>query len=57
MMAGLIKVGLAELCKRSHDAAAHERCMQDRVDFVKGQPVFYLIHIIDTLFVQNFTAL
>ena len=41
-MAGLIKVRLTELGKRSHNAAAHEWCVQHRVDFIEGQPVFDL---------------
>ena len=36
---GLVQVGGGELLRRGVDAAAHQRGVQHRVDFVEGQPV------------------
>ena len=41
MVNGLIQVLLGQLVHRGHNAAAHQRRMQDGVDLVEGQPVFH----------------
>ncbi|MNP41599.1 hypothetical protein D3C76_1353100 [compost metagenome] len=45
MMDRLIQILLAKLFLWCVDTTAHEGCFKNRIDFVKGKPIFYFVFI------------